>query len=1163
VKMISRVLMAALAAIFICGGTVAHATTLYGTVNNPDGSPFNGVIYLTLSQAATVSTTGTCGGPIYVSNSYKVGVQVVAGSIVSSPAIYDSNCFNVAGFIPYSVQLISSTGGVVQQTWIVTSTPLQTGSENVGTLIPLTSSGVVFQLPIAFNINSLMFGTTSIPLSSTAPGGSTNYLCAVSGQIAGCAGGGSGSMTWPSGGAGVPNYNGSSAYGTTYNASNQIPANFLNLTAYLTSAVAASTYEPQLGNPSTSGYVLSSTTGGARSWIAPGAGGGALPSATAAGQALLANGAGTTYTASNISKVPVELEGATPYTTEAAAEAGADDTAHFQSAVTAAVNGVATCQAGRWYHVEGPVNFSSNEGLIGTSNQTYGGLCNLVTNSASTKVLSAVGTSGAYLAGITIANILIDRSTAGTGTSAGIYVSFVGGMIVTNTLSNDSIYDYYRHAAPGYGIGYWSHNQAGWLLSETSGTYYGFYDDSADGNAMNSILTLHSAVACQNLGSSTVSYGQYVTGIAVNDNDTDDFNTAGCTHGQAVNFTGSGGGFSCSDIHWWNSTHDDFILDAEKVSGCTAAQTGSVEISGGWAVGGPKTVSTTGAVYILNSSGVSVNHQQIGAHAQGGSYPSQYGVNISGGSGNSAVGNTCLNQTSCALLTNSTFGNTVTGNTVINGTASAKTIAFQINNGSTYNNVSNNTVSSISGGTWTSGLTIASGANNNTYVGNTCDSTVTTCVSDSGTGNGLQGPVAVNGAMNVKGQVTSTTGTFVSAQAASYSVYDMDNALISNTASFEMGTGYIGETTFGVATKLFWYDNTNSGMRMALDNAGNFCVGYATPYPTTFPAKFCVGTTGQFQVNGAGAVTAPSFNATTSVTTPLLTVNGPDNSTSLTPATSSINYNSPAKQFVGNYWNGSATATDTWTCFNNLGVWSGSNTNPESYLDCNHSGSSGGGTFRTNSITTANLNAGLISAYADGTQVWLAAAHSLATSSANYSSGLMVYSGDYWNGSSNAADEYTINNVMPAGTNPQTVLTIAHASGSSGGGSVSFGSLPVSMGALTAPSINGLTPPTPAGNANFTQTIDVNTATMEGGTAILPGTCYATDVTIASASVLTTDIITIGWQGKTTGVTGYVPGASLTINPYPTAGYVNFSLCNYTASSITPTAITINWRVQR
>lgn len=38
---------------------------------------------------------------------------------------------------------------------------------------------------------------------------------------------GGGSMTWPAGGAGVPNYGGSSTWGTSYSSSNKIPANFV------------------------------------------------------------------------------------------------------------------------------------------------------------------------------------------------------------------------------------------------------------------------------------------------------------------------------------------------------------------------------------------------------------------------------------------------------------------------------------------------------------------------------------------------------------------------------------------------------------------------------------------------------------------------------------------------------------------------------------------------------------------------------------------------------------------------------------------------------------------------------------------------------------------------------------------------------------------------
>jgi hypothetical protein len=37
----------------------------------------------------------------------------------------------------------------------------------------------------------------------------------------------------------------------------------------------------------------------------------------------------------------------------------------------------------------------------------------------------------------------------------------------------------------------------------------------------------------------------------------------------------------------------------------------------------------------------------------------------------------------------------------------------------------------------------------------------------------------------------------------------------------------------------------------------------------------------------------------------------------------------------------------------------------------------------------------------------------------------------------------------------------------------------------------------------------------------------------------------------------------LTIFAYPTANNVNFKVCNNTAGSITPGAITLNWRVVR
>lgn len=164
---------------------MARATTLTGTVANPDGTPFNGTLTLTLTQAATVSSAGSCGGPKYVSNGYKVSIAIVGGALASSPNLYDSNCFTTPG-IPYSVQMVSATGAMVSQLWVVTSTPLQTGSEDVGTIIPVSISGNVFSLPPGLNVTSLMFGATAVPLGSSAPGGNTSYLCFSGGFIEAC-----------------------------------------------------------------------------------------------------------------------------------------------------------------------------------------------------------------------------------------------------------------------------------------------------------------------------------------------------------------------------------------------------------------------------------------------------------------------------------------------------------------------------------------------------------------------------------------------------------------------------------------------------------------------------------------------------------------------------------------------------------------------------------------------------------------------------------------------------------------------------------------------------------------------------------------------------------------------------------------------------------------
>ena len=85
-------------------------------------------------------------------------------------------------------------------------------------------------------------------------------------------------------------------------------------------------------------------------------------------------------------------------------------------------------------------------------------------------------------------------------------------------------------------------------------------------------------------------------------------------------------------------------------------------------------------------------------------------------------------------------------------------------------------------------------------------------------------------------------------------------------------------------------------------------------------------------------------------------------------------------------------------------------------------------------------------------------------------------------------------------------------------------------------------------------------------TALVASGACETVVTVTATGTATTDAITVGFNGDPTAVTGYgasATGAVLTIYPYPSSGNVNFKVCNSTASSITPSALTLNWRVTR
>lgn len=108
-----------------------------------------------------------------------------------------------------------------------------------------------------------------------------------------------------------------------------------------------------------------------------------------------------------------------------------------------------------------------------------------------------------------------------------------------------------------------------------------------------------------------------------------------------------------------------------------------------------------------------------------------------------------------------------------------------------------------------------------------------------------------------------------------------------------------------------------------------------------------------------------------------------------------------------------------------------------------------------------------------------------------------------------------------------------------------------------------LTVPAAVGTGRVAQVIAASTSAL-GTSAISSGAC-ATVVTGTATGTATTDVINWGFNADPTSTTGYSASASgmLTIIAYPTADTVNFKVCNNTASSITPGAVTLNWNVVR
>lgn len=116
---------------------------------------------------------------------------------------------------------------------------------------------------------------------------------------------------------------------------------------------------------------------------------------------------------------------------------------------------------------------------------------------------------------------------------------------------------------------------------------------------------------------------------------------------------------------------------------------------------------------------------------------------------------------------------------------------------------------------------------------------------------------------------------------------------------------------------------------------------------------------------------------------------------------------------------------------------------------------------------------------------------------------------------------------------------------------------------LTLAGTDSTTMTFPAASATITQTIASGTSAL--GTSAIAANVCATVVTTTATGTASTDAI--GWSPNAdiSGVTGYGVASTdgLKVYPYPTTNNVNWRVCNGTGTSITPGAVTLNWRVTR
>jgi hypothetical protein len=320
-------------------------------------------------------------------------------------------------------------------------------------------------------------------------------------------------------------------------------------------------------------------------------------------------------------------------------------------------------------------------------------------------------------------------TTAGSGCGsgvgpAGLSLSFVGGFVIDQVVSEDSACNFYFNGSgSSAGVGYVANSASLWGYNgfNPAITVYGFNVSGA--NNANSLRIRHTHSTTNNIPGIT-SYGLYASGVHLTDIFLDNFETAFQTYGRYWNFTGSGFAQS-TDLHDINGISDSSYVSCVYVNGLAAATQGSLEVSGGYC---DSNTASSKLIDIENSSGVTVANMQFLPNGSG-----AVGIRAANSShlaitGNNIVG---LSVSGAASIQLATVSDSTIGNNVMSANSGYPVTTFIAATSLTNSSLIGNSIS----GYGTTGISLDSASSNNMTLNAIDTAHITFAYSNAGTNN--------------------------------------------------------------------------------------------------------------------------------------------------------------------------------------------------------------------------------------------------------------------------------------------------------------------------------------------------------------------------------------------------------------------------------------------